>query len=216
MKILFLGDSITEGAGASSSDKNFVNLTAQKLNAKALNYGLGGSRIARQYHVSTCTIHNLDFNLRAEIMDPIADAVVIFGGTNDFGHGSAKLGSKTDTDVFTFYGAVNTLIDSLVKKYGKEKLLFVLPLPRTNQDVLDGDGPNYKLGVKATLKDYKNIMISSLEERNVKYVDYSSYFPKPLTYDNCGFYRDGLHPNDEGHKLLAELISKDLKRYILK
>ena len=47
-KINFLGDSITEGAGTSSHDKMFTMLIEREYGAICQNYGIGGTRIARQ------------------------------------------------------------------------------------------------------------------------------------------------------------------------
>ena len=46
--INFLGDSITEGAGASDEAHRYTDVFARMYGAKANNYGVGGSRIARQ------------------------------------------------------------------------------------------------------------------------------------------------------------------------
>ena len=45
--INFLGDSITEGAGASDEAHRYTDVFARMYGAKANNYGVGGSRIAR-------------------------------------------------------------------------------------------------------------------------------------------------------------------------
>ena len=47
-KVYFLGDSITEGAGASSYEKSYVPVFAEISGAEVKNYGLSGTRIARQ------------------------------------------------------------------------------------------------------------------------------------------------------------------------
>lgn len=47
-KIAFLSDSITEGVGATKQENNFVSLTAKTLGSKALNFGIGGTRIAKK------------------------------------------------------------------------------------------------------------------------------------------------------------------------
>ena len=49
-KINFLGDSITHGSGTSGEDKRFSNLIAAKTGAICRNYGIGGTRIARQFN----------------------------------------------------------------------------------------------------------------------------------------------------------------------
>ena len=48
MKINFLGDSITEGACATASGMRYSSLACQMLGAEENNYGIGGTRIAKQ------------------------------------------------------------------------------------------------------------------------------------------------------------------------
>lgn len=45
--VLFLGDSITEGVGASSPDKNYVSVFQSLSGANAVNYGISATRIAK-------------------------------------------------------------------------------------------------------------------------------------------------------------------------
>jgi len=216
MKVLFLGDSITQGCGASTYENSYVYLAGQKLNAEVYNYGIGGTRLARQKFVwQGGEIYAYDFNQRLDTMQDDADAVVIFGGTNDFGHGCAPIGKDGDTDVYTFYGAIDTLFANAVKKYGNKKILLVIPIPRFNQDNPHGDGDHVKLGITGTLETYNNIIKEKANKYNIKYVDYSNDFPVPSGPVVSDLFADGLHPNDKGHALLADLITRDLKKYIL-
>ena len=48
MKINFLGDSITQGAYATSPEKIYTALVCKAFGAKEENYGIGGTRIADQ------------------------------------------------------------------------------------------------------------------------------------------------------------------------
>ena len=48
VKICFLGDSITEGAGASTRENGFVSVFGRKTGVVAKNFGIGGTRIARK------------------------------------------------------------------------------------------------------------------------------------------------------------------------
>lgn len=48
MKINFLGDSITEGAWAGVVEKRYTTLVANALCAEECNFGLSGTRIAKQ------------------------------------------------------------------------------------------------------------------------------------------------------------------------
>ncbi len=91
-KINFLGDSITEGVGVSDKEHIFLNLLKREEGlAEARNYGWSATRIARQ--IGNDPYNGICYADRYESMKADADAVVVFGGTNDFGHGDAPLGT---------------------------------------------------------------------------------------------------------------------------
>ena len=48
MKFNFLGDSITEGAGAEKVENMFTYLVSEYFGAEEINLGVGGTRIAKQ------------------------------------------------------------------------------------------------------------------------------------------------------------------------
>ena len=68
-KIIFLGDSITEGVGASATDKRYTDLVAQKTGATVYNHGIGGTRIAKQKTPSYNPVWDKDFCSRAKDME---------------------------------------------------------------------------------------------------------------------------------------------------
>ena len=120
LKADFLGDSITEGVGASSIDKVWWKVLEKETGIIARGYGVGGTRIARQQSASANERWDHDFNERMLEMDKDADIIGVFGGTNDYGHGDAKIGNPSDTDPYTFYGGLNNLIEKLGRIYGKD------------------------------------------------------------------------------------------------
>ena len=132
MKIAFLGDSITSGCGATNIGDRYVDHVEKILNAEVLNYGVSGTRLARQKEVSSDPSTDYDFLARAENMDKDVDAVLVFGGTNDYGSGKAPFGQLVDQTPYTFCGAVNSLIEYLSLEYGQGKIGVILPLPRYN------------------------------------------------------------------------------------
>ena len=129
-KINFLGDSITEGHGTSAVGKKFTDLLAVNHGVIARNYGIGGTRVAKQITPSVEPRWDLDFITRAEQMEEDADAVVVFGGTNDYGHGDAPLGNMTDRDPYTFYGGLHTLYTTLIARYPGKPIVVLTPLHR--------------------------------------------------------------------------------------
>ncbi len=141
LKAIFLGDSITEGVGASRVENCYWGVLSKNTKLKTLGYGVGGTRIARQDEVINGNdIWQRDFIQRALEMDKDADVVCVFGGTNDYGHGTAPIGNKDDETPYTFYGALNCLYTYLVETYPNAFIFVCTPLHRLNEDDPKGDG----------------------------------------------------------------------------
>ncbi|MBQ7039909.1 MAG: SGNH/GDSL hydrolase family protein [Clostridia bacterium] len=197
----FLGDSITQGAGASNPKYSFVEqfkkLTKVK---KANNYGIGGTRIARKTVPSENEVYDQDYVGRFTDMDKDADIVVVFGGTNDYGHGDAKIGTFESRDVHTFYGACHTLMCGLSEMYVGKPIVFITPLHRENENKKDMNGH--------VLKDYVKVIKEVAAYYSIPVLDLyatSGIQPEiPVVKERLA--PDGLHPNDAGHLILAERI----------
>ena len=208
-KINFLGDSITEGAGTSSHDKMFTMLIEREYGAICQNYGIGGTRIARQ-KTPTEEKWDRDFISRVPEMDNDADIVVVFGGTNDFGHGDAPIGTMSDRTPYTFYGALHCLYTALTEKYPDVPVVILTPLHRLNEDSPKGDNKPAPVG---TLKEYVNIIREVAEYYSLPVLDLfkeSGLQPKiPVIQQK--YIPDGLHPNDDGNAILAHKIARFLE-----
>ena len=208
-KINFLGDSITEGAGTSSHDKMFTMLIEREYGAICQNYGIGGTRIARQ-KTPTEEKWDRDFISRVPEMDNEADIVVVFGGTNDFGQGDAPLGTMSDRTPYTFYGALHCLYTALTEKYPDVPVVILTPLHRLNEDSPKGDNKPAPVG---TLKEYVNIIREVAEYYSFPVLDLykeSGLQPKvPVIQQK--YIPDGLHPNDAGNEILAHKIARFLE-----
>ena len=133
-KINFLGDSITEGVGTKGEGKIYWELLAEREGCICRGYGIGGTCIARQQVPSKYERHNLYFRPRVAEMDPDADVIVVFGGTNDYGHGDAALGRMSDRTDDTFYGALHNLFIDIINKYPKAALVVMTPLHRREEE----------------------------------------------------------------------------------
>ena len=201
--INFLGDSITEGYGTTAQDKVFHQIIKEKYNMKyAYNYGVSGTRIARQIAPSRENPKwDLTFELRSEMMDRNADAIVVFGGTNDFGHGDAPFGTLDSEDKHTFCGAVNSLIKTLKQNYPQAKLIFMTPIHR--DDEAQPAMPDSKI-----LEDYVNAIRTICKNHKVAVIDLFKI--NPLDPTDKEVVPDGLHPNDKGHAIMAQVIAEEL------
>ena len=207
-KINFLGDSITEGVGATDPEAMYVNIVKHDAElAEARNYGISGTRIARQSNDEGSAYCD-----RYKKMDDDADVVVVFGGTNDFGHGDAPLGTMADRTPDTFYGALHTLYSGLTEKYPRSAIAVVTPLHRVGEDNPRGDGSKPEDG--ALLKTYVEIIREVAEYYSLPVLDlYKESGLQPnVPIIRKMYIPDGLHPNDEGHIILADKIARFIER----
>ena len=209
-KIAFLGDSVTEGAAASAPEKNFVSLMRSVYGAQALNYGAGGTRIARQKSPSENPVYDEDFLLRADKTDKGAEIIAVFGGTNDYGHGDAPLGTAADDTPYTFYGAVNCLYEKLKKDFPRALKVVITPLRRRND--ADPFGEGKRKFATAPLAEYAAVERAAARAFGYPVLDfYALYDTDEKLKETFRRSADGLHPDDYGHAVIAEKIAAFLK-----
>lgn len=202
LKVNFLGDSITEGVGVSDVSKTFHQLIGKRYGlAAARNYGISATRIARQAPRARARA-DLDFCGRVAEMDADADLVLVFGGTNDFGHGDAPFGTPDDRSPDTFWGACHTLMRSLIERYPSARIVIMTPLHRESEDQPSpGNGlplRDYVMTIKSVAEFYSLPVI---------YLWSSSGIQPRVGVIKERYCPDGLHPNDAGHEKMAELVA---------
>ena len=203
-KINFLGDSITQGVGVSEEQNIYLNVMKRECGlAEARNYGISGTRLAHQQGEDDT---ERAYTLRYPLMDDDADVIVIFGGTNDYGHGNAPMGSFEDRTPDTYYGACHYLLTGLMEKYPKAQLVFMTPIHRE-------DEANPSFGNGLPLKVYSNVIKEVCEYYAVPVLD---LFAVSGIQPCCQLLKerycpDGLHPNDAGHALIASRLTGFLK-----
>lgn len=198
MKLAFLGDSITECQGG------YVDMVGEKLACQVLNYGIGGTRIAKQDVPAEIPSHDKDFLSRLNDIDVSADYLFVFGGVNDYGSGEAPFGELSDKSAYTFCGAVNRLISELLNKFSKEKLCFILPYK-----IYQCDKPNKH---NRTLRDYVYTLKTRLDEEGIGYINLFDNGLKQSQIDyEEEFIADGLHPNLLGYEIISEKVVQHLK-----
>lgn len=203
-KIAFLGDSITEGCCASKPENFYWNLVARDTGALGYGYGIGGTRIAPQIEPSEEPLYDRYFASRIDEIIPDADVIVVFGGTNDFGHGDAPFGNLDDRGEDTFCGAMHCLLQKLIIRYPHAQLVVMTPLHREGEEYLaSGDRGKPR---QAKLEAYVDAIIAISGYYGVPVLDLfrtcSMQPGVPLVKEM--FMPDGLHPNDAGHRRLAD------------
>ena len=208
LKINFLGDSITEGVGASSVEKVYFNLLKERFHLEeARCYGVSGTRFAKQNKPSATARTDMDFVKRAPEMDPDADVVVVFGATNDYGHGDAPFGTDSDRTPDTFCGACHTLMRYLKETYVGKTVVFMTPLHRENENTPRFDGH--------VLADFVEVIKKTAIQYSIPVLDLygASGIQPDIPAIKEALVPDGLHPNDAGQQLIADRLANFLLAY---
>ncbi len=236
-RFVFLGDSITCGVGASSKDNYYVTRLAKLLGTENYsNVAVSGTTMSKggEPHVNDCFWKLTEANCAG------ADFVTIMLGTNDFGtaakdgklYGQQKyddnrdvreLGEFLSDDNTTIYGAVKMWCEKILelKKTNSckdTKFFFITPVALTrNMSMNSGYGVDQNAqnihGIK--LRNICEAIIETCDYYKIPVLDanlYSGIYYKNASDHNVSknMVQDGIHPNDAGHKLIAECVYKML------
>ena len=210
-RIACLGDSITEGVGVENPENLWVNiLNAEDWVIKAQNVGSSGTTIAVPPDEA---LRPYAFVRRYTDIDERSALIFVFGGTNDYGN-DVPLGTPTDTDPMTFYGALNTLVAGLKEKYPNAILLFATPLQRDDTRLGAPETTPYN-GAGATMENYRQAILAVCEANGIETLDLWNLEGMRLGDDTFStYYADGLHPNDEGSAFMAKTIIAKMKELL--
>ncbi len=194
-----IGDSITAGSGTSDIQNVYHAVLGRMVGARVVrNYGIGGTRVAR----FDCPEENWGpaFVDRYGDMADEADLILVFGGTNDYGHG-VPLGTLADTTLETFCGAYRTLLVGLIEKYPAARIVAMTPMQRAGCQ-----SPNPVTG--KVLLDYVEAIQSIAGDYSLPVVD--MYREAGICVDIPAqrelFCPDGVHPSDAGNARLAQRL----------
>lgn len=186
-----LGDSITAASGV---ERSYHSIIAQKLGLTAINYGYNGSWIS----YTDAMPEGNEMCVRYATMTEDADIITCLGGINDINN-NAALGQMGDTENTTFYGAMDLLIRGLLGKYPGKRIGFITP-PRY------GDG--------AREQPYIDAIHAVCEKYAVPVLDlYREGMASTATGElSATYFKDGLHPNELGHDVIARKVEAFLQR----
>ena len=116
--LVALGDSLIYGSKL-GNEATWVNKLGKKHAMTVYNYGVNGCPVAL-----SDTEDRVPMCVRYADMNDTADYVVVLGGANDK-RLSIPIGENDSTDIRTFKGALNVLIEGLTQKYPRAKILFM-------------------------------------------------------------------------------------------
>ena len=196
-----IGDSITYGYDSSNGGNQMEN-PYPKLVKKEL-----GLLKARNYGISGCILTSVHSNrnpicFRYKEMTKEADIISVLCGVNDYWLGDIELGTLDDTETTTIYGALNTLVKGLLKKYPDSYIFFMTPYKCGN------DPGTNKMGY--SLKDISNAIKEVCNKDEVDVLDLYNDGQFELEMNESD--SDGLHPSQEFvEKYTAPQIAQFIK-----
>lgn len=197
-KIGVIGDSITAGARVSYPDKNFVELLGTVF-AESVNYGVSSTLLSGSGTSAMCN--------RYTSMSDDLDIVAVFGGTNDW-YTSAPLGTATDMDNTTFYGALNVMIPGLLSKYPEGDIVFITPM----NSAYGGKITDNQNSAGATMKQYVDAIKERCAYHGIPILDLFTKSGMDIAHVTAGgttwthWTADGVHPNANGHKRIFDRL----------
>ena len=195
-----MGDSITEGSGAT---KNYRTIISERTGVINRNYGVSNTAIAKRGATSTN-----DMSIRYVDMDDDADIVTVFGGTNDHGN-NIPIGQWGDDTVDTVYGAMKILVEGLINKYMGKRIGFITPLPKYNTS----NNTDYSYP-SASFMPYIECIKDVCKRYSIPVLDLytESGIAPAMASVRTAMIPDGLHPNAVGHELISWQIQRFLER----
>lgn len=197
LTINFIGDSYFAGNGL---DPNHVwpSLITTIYDMKGTNYGKNGSTVSN--YVTDKNPMCVRYKTMAS-NDP--DIVIFEGGRNDYNK-LVPIGTNDSTDTKTFKGALNVLIDGLIKKYPNAVIMGVTPWKVSGTNNIGNTVGDYADAMREICA-LKGVPCFSADDPALSGVDMTDagfrakYSMKPT---------DVSHLNLEGHKLVLPAFEK--------
>jgi len=208
LRIVALGDSITNGVGLSGVTEadTFRDIVRRELTERlgsrveVVNAGVNGD-------IVTLAIERL----KSDVLDHKPDIVTIMFGGNEAGFYRPKTGGFAATPRVgrdEFKATLGKVVDRL-RAEGITVVLMTCP-PMTDRYGGMHLEPYQKHGVNFLVKGYAQTMRDVAAEKGVELIDvYRSFQQEPSTRD---YFPDGLHPDARGHRVIADLLVRRLTR----
>jgi lysophospholipase L1-like esterase len=213
-RIVFIGDSITEGImGAVTSHNRHISYTDYVQSnlhfSNCLNHGKGGMLFSYYGGDEMSIDYNFD-----NVTNIDSDVIVVFAGINDYlcASDNKRFGNIDDTVSTAGYcGSVRSFMKKLQRYYSDRDVFFVMMY-----DVMPESDPNYSdVTGELTLNDYLDVQRKLANEYGFNVIDLYS-----IGYMDCTdaeseeyFLNDSIHPNDTGNIMLGEHIAAELSLY---
>jgi lysophospholipase L1-like esterase len=196
-KIIFFGDSITQ---AGIDPNGYITLLSKTFQQQGIhNYQLIGAGIGGN------KVNDLLLRMDDDVLRKFPYIVVIFIGVNDVWHKKTK-GTRTEADKFE--EVYNIIVSKLIQSETK----VILCTPAVIGEKYDGTNE-----LDEDLNRYCNIVRNMAAYMHLPLVDIRKAFIDYEIKNNAGnaasgiLTTDGVHLNDKGNELVAELMWRAVK-----
>jgi lysophospholipase L1-like esterase len=199
------GDSITEGAGATSPARSWAGLLALELGAALINKGLSGT-VLQSTPIQDGRDGSGVSRFRHDLLgDDRADCIAILYGYNDARYTADPAGFN----VAAFVSDYRIVLDSLIMAgFDRDSLCLGSP-PYASSSGLDHGGPGFTGQSRSAFEAYVGAVRGLATAYGLFYA---------AVYEAMAAYPDGTlaspditHPNDEGHRVIADAFASASK-----
>lgn len=191
MKIMCMGDSITYGTGLPDLSRRWSDIAAARTGHTLINLGIGGD-----------TTGGMLARCQTQVFGKEADGLIILGGTNDI--------------CFTYdYRQAFANIVSMIRQAQTWEIpvLIGIPIPfvpeRFASQEWFGDRDNGHIAGEC--EKLAQALRGFCTARDVPYIDFRNAFLNEDGAVRADLYTDALHPNSEGHRVMAEVLCRRLE-----
>ncbi len=209
VRIVAFGDSITAARRGVNQvwAQRLPDLLKGKVPVELINAGVGSSHSGTIHDNSVAKVRHGRDRFEEDVLARNPDLVIIAFGANDAYIDSNTPEGPSRISLEQYRDNLVYMITALRKQ--KANVILVAPSPGAapRPDFQDKRLYEYAKAVRALAKEYR----TGLADNYQVFVDYGN--------KNGGYgslLPDGIHPNDEGHRLIAENMAKQIQRMVKK
>jgi len=183
MKIICIGDSLTQGYGVLTRE-TWVELLNKNTEVEFINRGINGD-----------TSGGMLARFQKDVIDEKPRYVLIMGGVNDMIAGSNQGMIQSNLMAMVhqaYYHQITPIVGISIKA----------DIETFRKDWAELTSVN---DLNTKILEYRNWVIKFCRIFNVPYIDFYKEFDDKIQGNYIRYLLDGLHPTKEGHRILADI-----------
>lgn len=212
-KVHIFGDGISYGLGASDiPNTSYPAILASKYGYTILNHALSDATYGT-YGDDSLTDKSVMMQAQLATQIDTGDYAIIFAGSNDYKCGLAQIGTDYVSNVTTFKGAINTVINTLLTASPKLNILLVTPIYRGSTVPGDNIDSDSNMVNDKRLEDFSSAIVDIGKRHHIPVLNLLDESMINSYTKSIYLNTNGIYPTDAGHELLCEKIHSGMCRY---